>query len=203
MRMKKLRPFLLIWIVFTGGIAPDGSLSAGKHASGTAGTFVAFGKGLPGVSGKEVPGISASQQGRVSLLTFRELEARISQQSDTTYLVNFWATWCAPCLKELPHFDRLQRSYSSEKVKVLLVSLDFRSQLETGVIPFVEKKDVYSEVLLLDEPDQAAIINRISPDWSGALPATLAVNAASGARRFHEGTFTYEELESFYLLTKN
>src|SRR5690606_6034887 len=121
MRMKMLVFFLLIWIIFTGVTTPDIAGRAGRDASGT--------------SGKEVPGISASQQTRVSLLTFRELEARISQQSDTTYLVNFWATWCAPCLKELPHFDRLQRSYSSEKVKVLLVSLDFRSQLETGVIP--------------------------------------------------------------------
>lgn len=139
----------------------------------------------------------------VGLLNYDQLEARLGQKSDTTYIVNFWATWCAPCLKELPYFDRLQEKYAEEKVKVLLVSLDFRSQLEKGVTPYVRKHQVLSEVLLLNEPDQAAVIGRVASDWSGALPATLAVNAASGARRFHEGTFTFEELEEFYLLTQN
>lgn len=140
--------------------------------------------------------------GAVTLVRYDELEARLGRKSDTTYLVNFWATWCGPCIQELPYFDRLQETYGSEKLKVLLVSLDFKSQLEKGVIPFVKKHAVQSEVLLLNEPDQASVINRVSSDWSGALPATLVVNGATGKRAFHEGTFTYDELEEFYLLTQ-
>lgn len=138
----------------------------------------------------------------VGLVTYDELETRLVEKNDTTYIINFWATWCAPCRKEIPYFDQLQEKYSSKNVKVLLVSLDFRSQLESGVIPFVKEKGVRSEVLLLDEPDQASVINRVSPEWSGALPATLIVNSTSGRREFHEGSFNFNELEEFYLFTQ-
>ena len=147
-----------------------------------------------------LPAVLSAQD--VGLLTYGELEDRLSQKNDTTYIVNFWATWCAPCRKEIPFFDALQEKYSSRNVKVLLVSLDFRSQLESGVLPFVQGNRVQSEVLLLDEPDQASVINRVSPRWSGALPATLLVNASAGTRKFYEGSFTFEELEDFYLLTQ-
>src|SRR3546814_4479953 len=68
----------------------------------------------------------------IKLVSFEHLQQRLQQGTDTTFVVNFWATWCGPCLEEIPYFDRLQEKYSSKKVKVLLVSLDFRSQLKTG-----------------------------------------------------------------------
>ncbi|HEY9561149.1 MAG TPA: TlpA disulfide reductase family protein [Anseongella sp.] len=138
----------------------------------------------------------------IKLVSFEHLQQRLQQGTDTTFVVNFWATWCGPCLEEIPYFDRLQEKYSSKKVKVLLVSLDFRSQLKTGVIPFVKKSELISEVILLDEADHGAIIEKIDPSWSGALPATLLVNTATGAGKFHEGSFNFDELEAFYLLTQ-
>ncbi|QEC52978.1 AhpC/TSA family protein [Anseongella ginsenosidimutans] len=169
------------------------------------GFFILLSGAAAGNLAAQAPSGDVTKQGsgHVGLLSYDELEARLTTKSDTTYVVNFWATWCGPCLKELPYFDRLQKKYSSKNVKVLLVSLDFRSQLEEQVIPYVEENKLQSEVLVLDEQDQSAVINRVSPEWSGALPATLVVNAAAGSRRFYEGAFTYEELEKFYLLTQN
>ena len=135
-----------------------------------------------------------SQQ--VKLLTVDDLNRRIGQGRDTTYVVNFWATWCAPCIKELPHFEKLQNEKKSEKLKVLLVSVDFKNRLENAVIPFVKKRNLKNEVFLLDEKDQQEYIDRIDKSWSGAIPATLFLRGES--RKFVEKDFTYEDLLKEY-----
>ncbi len=91
---------------------------------------------------------------------------------DTIYVVNFWATWCKPCVKELPAFDSLGAN-SAPAVKVLLVSLDFKEELAKKVNPFLTKNKVKTTCVLLDEVNGNDFINKISPRWSGAIPATL------------------------------
>lgn len=69
---------------------------------------------------------------KVKLIKLNDLEKRISNGKDTFYVVNYWATWCAPCIKELPYFDQLQKAHKDKPVKVLLVSLDFPSRYKKG-----------------------------------------------------------------------
>jgi len=92
---------------------------------------------------------------------------------DTLYVVNFWATWCKPCIKELPAFDSLHVRTKGTTTKVLLVSLDFKEDLNNRLVPFLKKNGVKAECLLLDESNGNDFINVISTDWSGAIPATL------------------------------
>ncbi len=117
----------------------------------------------------------------------------LTKENDTTYVINFWATWCKPCIKELPAFEKLNAEYSTEKVKVLLVSLDFPDKIEKQVIPFIEKNNIRSEVILLDDDDSNTWIPKVSKEWSGAIPATIIYS--NTARKFYERSFTYEELE--------
>ena len=131
---------------------------------------------------------------KIPSLNFKELEPLLNKKNDTTYVVNFWATWCKPCIKELPAFEKINSNYKSQKVKVLLVSLDFPDLLEKQLIPFVEKRQIKSEVILLDDPDANGWIPKISTEWSGAIPATLIYNKAE--RKFYERSFTYEEIET-------
>lgn len=132
----------------------------------------------------------------VKLLNINQLNERIKNGKDSTYVVNFWATWCAPCIKELPHFEKLGAEYKSEKLAVLLVSLDFKSKLQSNVIPFVKRKNLKNEVFLLNESNPQEFIDRIDPSWSGSIPATLFIK--NDKRKFVESEFTYEQLLTEY-----
>jgi thiol-disulfide isomerase/thioredoxin len=116
-----------------------------------------------------------------------QLENHIFSEEDVTYVVNFWATWCAPCVKELPHFEQLQAD--NPDIKVILVSLDFANMKESRLIPFVEKKKIQSEVIHFVEKDPNYWIPKISPKWSGSIPATLILNGKKGVNEFFETTF--------------
>lgn len=137
---------------------------------------------------------SYSQQ--VKLLNIDQLNERIKNGKDSTYVVNFWATWCAPCIKEMPHFEKLRAEHRSEKLAVLLVSVDFKSKLNSGVIPFVKRKNLKSEVFLLNESSPQEYIDRIDPSWSGSIPATIFIK--NDKRKFVESEFTYEQLLTEY-----
>jgi len=142
--------------------------------------------------------IAFGQQPR--LLTLDQLNARLKKGKDTVFVINFWATWCGPCGKELPDFERLNKEYGDGRIKVLLVSVDFISKFRTSVIPFVKKNKLKSEVFLLNEKDQQEYINRIDSSWSGSLPATLFIRGEN--RKFKEGEFTYSSLVKEYQTLK-
>lgn len=139
---------------------------------------------------------------QVKLLTLNELNSRVANGKDTVFVVNLWATWCAPCVKELPHFDKLQANYVHQPLKVILLSVDFKSKLEKVVVPFVQKRGLKSEVFVLNENSDQEYINRFHKNWTGALPATLVINAKNARRNFYAQEFTYEALEKVYLINK-
>lgn len=134
---------------------------------------------------------SFSQQ--IRTIKYPELAQLLSTPGDSTLIVNFWATWCLPCVTELPHFEAVSTQYASSKVKVVLVNLDAASLLKKKVQPFIAKKGIRSsQVVLLDETDYNAWIDKVSPNWSGAIPFTLIINAKQ--KKEFERPFTKTEL---------
>lgn len=127
-----------------------------------------------------------SRAQNVAIIKFPELQKRLAQPSDTTYVVNFWATWCGPCVKELPNFEQIRSAFADKKVKVLLVSLDYASQLDRKIKPFVKQRGLKSEVVLLDETDPNTWLGKIDPKWSGSIPFTLIVNNKNRQRATFE-----------------
>ncbi|HEX2395962.1 MAG TPA: redoxin domain-containing protein, partial [Bacteroidales bacterium] len=101
------------------------------------------------------------QAQKVPVLGFSDFEKRLTSNSDTVFVINFWATWCAPCRKELPEFERIHKSHADEKVRVLLVSLDFPSQAEKSLKSFLTLNSITAPVILLNEPDANAWIDKV------------------------------------------
>lgn len=137
------------------------------------------------LSAQTIPFIKADQIGRWK-----------DADTDTVYVLNFWATWCAPCVEELPSFEKLNEAYAGKKVKVVLVSTDFKRNVEPGVKPFVRKKNLKSEVVFMDEPNPNNYINAVDSTWSGAIPATLIWSKKKNISAFFEKKMTYDELET-------
>lgn len=114
--------------------------------------------------------------------------------SDTVYVMNFWATWCAPCIAELPAFESTTENYAGKKVKVLLVSMDFPEDYPTKIQAFANRKKIKSEVVWLKETDANLFIPKIDGRWTGALPATVIMNGKSGNKLFFEKQMSADEL---------
>lgn len=105
--------------------------------------------------------------------SIQQLESRIKQAGNATLVINFWATWCQPCVEELPHFEKLKDKFPDNDIQVILVSLDFKSQLEKKFLPFLRDRNLKSEVVLLADQDVNTWIPKIEEEWDGAIPATI------------------------------
>ena len=136
----------------------------------------------------------SSNSGDIPILNFQQFEPHLHLKNDTTYVVNFWATWCVPCRKELPEFEKIHQDYIGKPVKVLLVSLDFPKDIESSLKPFLEKNAITSDVLLLNDPNSNAWIDKVDTSWSGSLPATLIYNKSK--RIFLEKELDYNTIQN-------
>ncbi len=138
-----------------------------------------------------------SARGDIPVMDFDTFYPMLSKENDTIYVINFWATWCAPCVREIPAFEQLYATYKDQLVQVVLVSLDNPEHLESRVLPFLDRMDVQSQVILLDDPRSSRWIPRVSDEWSGAIPATIV--QARNHNAFYEREFKFEELEEIIL----
>ena len=130
----------------------------------------------------------------LEIYDFNGLEKFLHQQDDKVHVINFWATWCAPCVKELPHFEELNKNYQDKNVEVLLVSMDFPKQYDKKLKPFIVEHNLQSRILVLDDVDMNTWIPKVNKDWDGAIPVTIIYN--KDKRQFYSQTFTYEGLEN-------
>lgn len=129
---------------------------------------------------------------------FSEFEPALRHKNDTTYVINFWATWCKPCVVELPFFEQLHASFKNKPVKVILVSLDFPRQIKSNLIPFVKERNLQSSIAVLIDMDYNSWIDKVSEEWDGAIPFTLIYN--SKYRKSFLGEMPdYQSLESSLL----
>lgn len=134
----------------------------------------------------------------IPVYDFEDLEPLLYTNNDKVYIVNFWAMWCAPCVKELPIIQEYEKN--NPNVEVLLVSLDFAEDIETKLIPFLDKKGITSKVVLLDDPDANTWIDKIDPTWSGSIPFTIVFDKNN--RSYHERAFkNIQDLENVIIQT--
>ncbi|RYE24784.1 MAG: redoxin domain-containing protein [Sphingobacteriales bacterium] len=139
-----------------------------------------------------VSAITYSRAQEIKAYKAETLMQRVNN-NDTIYVVNFWATWCGPCVQELPEFAKLEDHYKGQPVKILLVSLDFKEAVPK--IPlFIKRKKLTSEVAWLNETNANKFIPKIDDRWQGSIPATLIVSGKHNYKNFFEGTISAKQI---------
>jgi thiol-disulfide isomerase/thioredoxin len=107
-------------------------------------------------------------------------------------IITFWATYCVPCLKEIPYF---QDQAKSKKVELLLVSVDLQEAYPKQISSIAKKLKFTAPIKWLDETDADYFCPRVDSSWSGGLPSTLFINNSTGYRKFIEDEISKDEFE--------
>jgi thiol-disulfide isomerase/thioredoxin len=123
------------------------------------------------------------------------LENYMSAKTGDILVVNFWATFCKPCIAEIPSFIKISDKYKNDKVKLLLVSLDLPSYYPKKIASFVKKQQYKANIVWLNETDADYFCTKADSSWSGSIPATLMINTKTGFRKFFEGEMSASEYE--------
>lgn len=144
------------------------------------------------ILGFVLPASMFAQQAEIVKL--KQLQDHINRQTDNIKIINFWATWCAPCIKEMPLFEKIGAERKDVEVTLVSLDLDLNPKPET-VYRFIDRKKIQSKVLILDEKDPNLWINQIEKGWSGAIPATIIINGKTGQRKFVEKELHEGDLE--------
>lgn len=136
--------------------------------------------------------LSTAQQ--IPKWKIEQLESYINQSNKPT-IVNFWATFCKPCIEEIPYFQKLVNQYKDAGVELLLVSLDLPEAYKT-IKPFAKKRRITAPIVFLDETNADIFCPKVDMRWSGAIPATLFVNRTTGYRAFFEDQLSEAKVEA-------
>ena len=129
----------------------------------------------------------------IKKIKITDLEKTI-KESKTPLIVNFWATFCIPCIEEIPYFQETVKKYKKENVTLLLVSIDMREDYPK-VKSFAAKKQFTAPIVWLNETDADYFCPKVDSSWSGAIPATLFINNKTGYRKFYEEQVNKDKLE--------
>lgn len=125
--------------------------------------------------------LNAQQVKRVKITDVMHM----ADTSQVPIVINFWASWCSPCVKEIPWFESAVDTFKDQKVKLVLVSLDFEEDFPKGIEAFAKKNGYRSSIVWLDESNADYFCPKVDSTWNGAIPVTLMVNNKKGYRKFY------------------
>lgn len=124
-----------------------------------------------------------------------DVEKYMVAKNGDVLVINFWATFCKPCVAEIPSFIKITDKYKNERVKLLLVSLDLPSYYPAKIASFAKKHQYKTNIVWLNETDADYFCPKADTSWSGSIPATLMINTKTGYRRFFEGEMSVSQFE--------
>lgn len=133
----------------------------------------------------------------IQLVKIEDLKKIYNRPNDTTYVINFFATWCGPCMMEIPVLNQFQSDHSTEKIQLILVSLDNAKTMKK-LPPLIKKMKIQAPVFLLNESSDYSWLPYIDQRWQGSIPATMVVNSKKNIKAFFETPLEKGQLE-FYL----
>ncbi len=132
----------------------------------------------------------------VELISAEQLRQLLHHYRGRVILLNFWATWCVPCLKEFPDLSKLQEAYRDRGLTIIAVSVDEPDELETKVRPYVRDRAPSFSVYLRKETDLDGFVGVVDEGFEGILPTTYLIDRTGEVRKKLVGRKTYEEFEA-------
>ncbi len=136
--------------------------------------------------------VASAQQ--IKEVKIADLE-KIIAESKTPLLINFWATWCRPCIEEIPYFQEEVSKHKDDSLQLILVSMDYKEEYPDSIIAMAIKRKFYYPILWMNETKADYFCPRIDPKWYGALPASLFINNKTGYRKFFEEQLSKDKLQ--------
>jgi thiol-disulfide isomerase/thioredoxin len=131
----------------------------------------------------------------IRYITKEDLTEILNNPDDKLHVINFWASWCGPCVTELPVFQKMVSGSDSSKVDFLFVSLDFPSEVKKSLLPFLNNHGYTFNTALMTDIDYNSWIDIVHPDWQGNIPATLFFNNSRKIHQFISESMDKTELE--------
>lgn len=131
----------------------------------------------------------------VRVIDFKTLKSRYTNHSDTSYVIHFFASWCVPCLKEMPILTSYAERKKKTKTVLLLVSLDLVKDGERVLEELIRKHNIQQPVYLLNETNGNTWIGKMDRTWTGSIPATFVVNNKKRMNRKWIDVLTESKLE--------
>ena len=110
-------------------------------------------------------------------------------------MINLWASWCKPCVEEFPDLIKLHNNYKNKDFKLILISLDFKEEIQTKLMPLLKKNNVDFTTYLLDIDSPDEIINYFNNEWGGGIPSSIIYNKSGELKSFILGNHDYEFFE--------
>jgi thiol-disulfide isomerase/thioredoxin len=129
----------------------------------------------------------------IKKIKITDLEKTIAE-AKTPLIVNFWATFCVPCIEEIPYFQQEVKNHAADNVQLILVSLDLSDDY-SKIAPFAKRRKFTAPIVWLDETNADYFCPRVDPQWSGAIPSSLFINNTTGYRKFYEEQLSHEKLK--------
>ena len=120
---------------------------------------------------------------------------KMADTSTVPLVINFFATWCRPCVEELPWFVKSTPNYKDKQVKLVLVSLDYAEDYPKGIVAFAKKNGINSEIVWLDEADPNYFCPKIDKRWEGTIPVSLMVNNKQHLKMFYDHQLPEKQLK--------
>ena len=130
----------------------------------------------------------------ISMIGVKDYQVLVKNSNGRVTLVNFWATWCTPCIRELPALARLREKFGNSGLNVILISAN-EPEERPEVFSLLRKKGITFTTYMKKSTDDATFMAAVDPAWSGALPATWIYGPGGKRLRVISGERTYEEWE--------